>query len=331
MSSNNIKTAQFGGVGGGYNGSPYSPGKSPIGNKGGNPGGWEINNFGQDKGFNAYLSKMHIEPRSTDENIEALLGPQHSDYELTKNYTDVLTPEQRQKEELRSKLNAYKNSLMNEADSIRKNSPAYIKEFVKTKPEHLRTLEESLADRHQYSKGFKSDREDESPAQEKPSRYHIAITDSQIARIAADYPSKRRNEINYTYPGEENTNHFQFDNPSLAKTPVLTEQREIDQYFKDLKNVNTPDEEGKYEEGLKDTVLTLPSPDTLPNIYPPDTISKTTPLLDVNLSTEANLNQERTDNDRFKRNNPNLKEKMDLEDLYEGEPWYGFHTNQVFK
>jgi hypothetical protein len=45
MSSKNIRTAQFGGVGGGGNGSPFSPGKSPIGSGGKNPGGYEVNNL----------------------------------------------------------------------------------------------------------------------------------------------------------------------------------------------------------------------------------------------------------------------------------------------
>ncbi len=41
--SNNIRTAQFGGVGGGGNGSPFQPGGSPIGRGGSNRGGHEIN------------------------------------------------------------------------------------------------------------------------------------------------------------------------------------------------------------------------------------------------------------------------------------------------
>ena len=36
--SNNIRTAQFGGVGGGGNGAPFQPGSSPIGRGGGNRG-----------------------------------------------------------------------------------------------------------------------------------------------------------------------------------------------------------------------------------------------------------------------------------------------------
>jgi hypothetical protein len=55
MSSKNIKTAQFGGVGGGGNGSPFSPGKSPIGSGGKNPGGYEVNS---DWDENLTLEKM---------------------------------------------------------------------------------------------------------------------------------------------------------------------------------------------------------------------------------------------------------------------------------
>ena len=54
-------------------------------------------------------------------------------------------------------------------------------------------------------------------------------------------------------------------------------------------------------------------------------------MLDLGTSIEGNLNVQKSYQNRFDRNNPNLKEKMGVEDVYEGSPFYGVHTNQVFK
>jgi hypothetical protein len=328
MSSDNIKTAQFGGVGGGYNGSSFAPGKSPIGKGGNNHGGWEINNFEVDKSFENFLKVLHIEPNLVD-NIERLLTPQHTDVDSEKKYVSVLTPEERAREEFRSKLHKYKESLKEEANSLRKNSPAYIREHFYN--DDLRTMEQRLEDRHEYKKNQKFKWEDETPPQEPASRYHIAITDNQIVRIAQEM-TKRRNEITERFPGEEDYfSKIQLTNPSLGKTPVLLHGDQLETYFKDSLNINTPDDDGRYEDGLKDTVLTGSDPDTEPNIYPPQSISKTTPILDLESNIEANLNTQRAPQNRFDRNNPNLKEKMGVEDVYEGSPFYGLHTNQIFK
>jgi hypothetical protein len=63
----------------------------------------------------------------------------------------------------------------------------------------------------------------------------------------------------------------------------------------------------------------------------PQSYSKDTPMLDLDTSIEGNLNVQKSYQNRFDRNNPNLKEKMGVEDVYEGSPFYGVHTNQVFK
>ena len=334
MSSNNTRIAQFGGVGGGYNGSSFAPGKSPIGRGGTNPGGWDINNFvDEEVTTNKRLEKLHFEPNLV-ESIEKQLSAFHNDAESEKNYVSVLTPEERQREEFRKKLHDYKQSLLEEANTLRMNSPAYIKEHFKPRPEHLRTIQESLEaeGRHKYKQDQKFEREDESPDQEKPTRYHIAITDNQIARIAQEFETKRRrNEILERLPGEKSPGDIQFTDPSLGPTPVLVDGSQFDKYINDLKNVNTPDDDGYYEYELKDTVLSYPDPDTLPNNLTPGSVSKSTPLLDTDLSIEGNLNSQLSPQDRLKRNNPTFKEKMGVEDVYEGSPFYGLHTNQVFK
>jgi len=332
MSSNNTRIAQFGGVGGGYNGSSFAPGKSPIGRGGNNPGGWEINNLPDEtRTTNKMLEQLHFEPNLVD-SIEKQLTAFHNDAESEKNYVSVLTPEERQREEFRKKLHDYKQSLLEEANTLRMNSPAYIKEHFKPKPEHLRTIQESLEERHQYKKDQKFEREDESPAQDPPTRYHIALNENQIARIAQDFETKRRrNEILERFPNEKSPGDIQLTDPSLGKTPVLVDGSQFQKYIDDLKNVNTPDDDGYYEFNLKDNVLTSPDPDTLPNNFSPKTISKSTPILDTGLSIEGNLNTQLSPQDRLKRNNPSLKEKMGVEDVYEGSPFYGLHTNQVFK
>ena len=66
-----IKIAQYGGVGGGGTSSPYSPGGSPIGKGGYNPGGWDINALIEDISFEHFLARTHnpVDP-SEDRNIE---------------------------------------------------------------------------------------------------------------------------------------------------------------------------------------------------------------------------------------------------------------------
>jgi hypothetical protein len=329
MSSDNIKTASFGGVGGAYNGSSFSPGKSPIGQGGSNPGGNQVNYaLDNDKGIDWYFNALHFEPNLVD-NIEKLLTPQHTDVDSEKNYVSILSPEEREREKFRSKLRAYKSSLEQEANSLRKNSPAYIREHFYN--DDLRTLEQRLEDRHEYKKGQKFEFEDKIPPQEPASRYHIAITDNQIIRIAQDI-TNRRTEITDRYPGEvDQYSKYQLSNPSLGKTPLLLHGDELNQYFKDSLNINSPDDDGRYEDGLKDTVLTGPDPDTQLNMYSPQSISKDTPILNLDTSIEGNLNVQESYQNRFYRNNPNLKEKMGVEDVYEGSPFYGVHTNQVFK
>ena len=68
----------------------------------------------------------------------------------------------------------------------------------------------------------------------------------------------------------------------------------LNQYFKDSLNINSPDDDGRYEDGLKDTVLTGPDPDTQLNMYSPQSISKDTPILNLDTSIEGNLNVQKS-------------------------------------
>jgi hypothetical protein len=152
--SNNIRIAQFGGVGGGGNGNAFQPGGSPIGRGGSNRGGHEINIYvDEDASFDKLLRRTHIEPDNRDVNIESRLTPQHKNYEDLIPYE--LTPEERMRAKFKAQLHNYKNSLENAANSLLKNSPAYIKEHYHPKPEHMMTMEQALEDRHKYKKDFK--------------------------------------------------------------------------------------------------------------------------------------------------------------------------------
>ena len=142
MSSKNIKTAQFGGVGGGGNGSPFGPGKSPIGSGGKNPGGGQINtNYDENDTLNKLIEKTHIDPDTTDRNIEARITPFHKNFEETKQY--ILDPVERLQEKNRAKLHNLKQSLENYAN---KANQKYTTD--PPKKEHVSTIEEKIGRAH---------------------------------------------------------------------------------------------------------------------------------------------------------------------------------------
>jgi hypothetical protein len=265
--SDNIRIAQFGGVGGGGQGSPFSPGGSPIGRGGRNRGGQEINLYvDEDANFDKLLRKTHIDFDGRDVNIESRLTPQHRNYEESIPY--LLTPEERLRAKLRAQLHNYKQSLENAANDLHKNSPKYIRENFKAKPEHLMTMEQSLEERHKYKKDYKFMGE-EYKDPEKPSRLHFAISENDINRIAEDHQVKRRNRITEEYAEPRNRYGVeQFSNEPMGKTPLLEYGEDLNQYFDDLININTPDQDGFQEYGLKDTILTYPNPDANVDLTP---------------------------------------------------------------
>ncbi len=265
--SDNIRLAQFGGVGGGGQVSPFSPGGSPIGRGGKNRGGHEINLYvDEDANFDKLLRRTHQDFDGRDVNIESRLTPQHKNYEESIPY--LLTPEERMRAKLRAQLHNYKQSLENAANDLHKNSPKYIRENFKAKPEHLMTMEQALEDRHKYKKDFEYPREKYQDP-DKPSRLHYAISDNEMNRLAAEYQIMRRNRMTEEYAEPRNRYDVeQFSNEPLGKTPLLEYGEDLEQYFDDLINVNTPDQDGYQEYELKDTLLTYPNPDTQVDLVP---------------------------------------------------------------
>lgn len=328
--SNNIRTAQFGGVGGGGNGAPFQPGGSPIGRGGSNRGGHEINIYvDEDASFDKLLRRTHIEPDNRDVNIESRLTPQHKHYEDLIPYE--LTPEERMRAKFRAQLHNYKQSLENAANSLMKNSPAYIKEHYHPKAEHMMTMEQALEDRHKYKKDFKYPRE-EYKDPDKPSRLHFAITDREINRIAEDYAVRRRNRITDEYPEDRNDfDEAQFTHPSLGKTPVLTHGEEFDDYLTSLMTVNTPDHDGFQEYELKDTLLTYPDPDGKANVHAPKDIApEPEEMKDTNvfMSLEGQMHPNKKFTTYLDYNDQSLKEDKGIEEVYDGSAFYGIsgHT-----
>jgi len=329
--SNNIRIAQFGGVGGGGNGNAFQPGGSPIGRGGSNRGGHEINIYvDEDASFDKLLRRTHIEPDNRDVNIESRLTPQHKNYEDLIPYE--LTPEERMRAKFKAQLHNYKNSLENAANSLLKNSPAYIKEHYHPKPEHMMTMEQALEDRHKYKKDFKYPRE-EYQDPDKPSRLHFAISDQNINRIAEDYAVRRRNRITDEYP--ENRNEFdekQFSYAPIGKTPILTHGEEFDDYLTSLMTVNTPDHDGFQEYELKDTVLTYPEPDGKSNVHAPKDIAPDPEeMKDVNvfMSLEGQMHPNKKFTTYLDYNDQSLKEDKGVEEVYDGSAFYGISGHSL--
>ena len=317
--SENIRVAQFGGVGGGGQVSPFSPGSSPIGRGGRNRGGHEINLYvDEDANFDKLLRRSHIDFDGRDDNIESRLTPQHRNYEESIPY--VLTPEERKRAKLRAQLHHYKQSLENAANDLIKNSPKYIREKFHAKPEHLVTIEESLQVRHKYNKDFKYPRS-EYKDPDKPSRLHFALSDYEINRLAADYQVMRRNRMTEEYAEDRNRfDEEQYQNPSLAKTPVLVHGEDIENYFQNLKNVNTPDTDGFQEYRLKDNLLTNPDPDTKVNLTPRDELGEKSDSLkqiDPFKSPESNMNQNKMHTTYFDFVKPTPSEDASVEEQYD--------------
>ena len=338
MSSKNTRTAQFGGVGGGGSGSPFAPGRSPFGRGGSNRGGHELNLYvDEDDNFEKILSKTHIyleDYNVNDENIEKQLSVQHKYTEGDLNYE--LTSTQRLELKFRMQLHNYKKSLEEHASSLMKNSPKYIKEHFHPKPEHMRTMEESLGERRQFDDTKKRTHkyEDEVPEQIKPERYHPVISSNQPNRTAKEYgftrdpedynyEVKRRNRFT-TKPAEEPNN--QFDEYQLHSFPdgqyknIGDEDgfEGLDEYLDRGNEANQSYYTSGYNE---ETIQRIPYPDTKMNVVPRTEQGKAvTPMLaDMNL---FNMQAKRFPNnyyDYFSQGN----EDKGVEEMYDGVGQYG--------
>lgn len=317
--SDNIRLAQFGGVGGGGQVSPFSPGGSPIGRGGKNRGGHEINLYvDEDANFDKLLRRTHQDFDGRDVNIESRLTPQHRNYEESIPY--LLTPEERMRAKLRAQLHNYKQSLENAANDLHKNSPKYIRENFKAKPEHLMTMEQALEDRHKYKKDFEYPREKYQDP-DKPSRLHYAISDNEMNRLAAEYQVMRRNRMTEEYAEPRNRYDVeQFSNEPLGKTPLLEYGEDLEQYFDDLINVNTPDQDGYQEYQLKDTLLTYPNPDTQVDLVPRKfTGNESSELkqIDPFQNLESNMHTPEMPTSYFNFVKPSLRDDESVEEQYD--------------
>ena len=336
--SSNIKTAQFGGVGGGYSNS-YSPGASPLTKgSGSGPGGVNTNNDDNNT-LNRQIERTHLDMDMSDDNMEARLTHQHRHYEENKNYK--LTPEERLREKFRAKLHQMHEEMQNHADSLYKNSPEYIIKNFQPKPEHIETYETQLEKRHLYKAKQKFDFEDEIVPQIKPSRVHYSISENDIIKVAQEIQKKRRNRLTDfdegTYESEDPIPEQMGGYSPLGPTPTLIkfdQPSDLDDYFQAQMNEKTPDADGFNEYQLKDTILDYPDRDTLPNVYPRSEIANEPAdngILKMNpgVSIEGNLNPERNKTTRFDRNNI-TKEDGGVEEVYDGSAFFGIHTPSTY-
>lgn len=232
-----IKIAQFGGIGGGGTASPYSPGGSPIGKGGYNPGGWDINAFIEDISFEHFLARTHnpVDP-SEERNIEVRLEIFHR-FSEDDTIPFELTPRERYKKKVKEEIEKHEKFLQDAGNRLRNNSVKFIKEHYKPKNEHVVGIEELLSSKRKYEDGFKSNLIDNIPDLIKPERIHWAIRD--LDKIVAAYPIKRRDRV--TVDDSEEQSEFEtyrkthFPNPVPLLGPAdLT----LDEYLEVLPKQN---------------------------------------------------------------------------------------------
>jgi hypothetical protein len=156
---------------------------------------------------------------------------------------------------------------------------------------------------------------------DKPSRIHFAISENDINRVAEDYQIKRRNRITEEYAEPRNRYDVeQFSNEPLGKTPLLEHGSDLEQYFNDLINVNTPDQDGFQEYELKDTILTYPNPDANVNLTPRKfTGEESAELkqLDPFQSIERNMHTPKMPSSYFDFVKPTSTEDASVEEQYD--------------
>lgn len=331
--------AQFGGVGGGGNGSPYSPGKSPIGKGGTNTGGHQINvNWDENNTLEYLLNKVREDFDDSDRNFEARLMPFHKDFEANKNY--LLTPEERIKEKFRAHLHQYNEFLKEHADNIEKNSIEYINTHCQPKEEHMVTLEVSLNKRRHFddTKKREFEFEDKTPDQIAPTRTHPILSNRDMERIAIIVRRDRITEEND--PDVEQRNIFDISQKNytpIGRTTILEYGAEEKEYNKKILQEYTPQQQGLLE--MKDNFPDYPDPDVLPsNINPKDVSKKPTNIpLRLDKSYEGNLHPNKTPKNIFDRNNMAVNEEdlgqeaMDETEVYKGSQWFGSHSPASFQ
>ena len=339
MSNKNTKTAQFGGVGGGGSGSPFSPGGSPIGRGGSKGGGYDINQFWNDEDtLEKLISHKHPDADESDRNLESRLTPQHSYAEENKNY--YLTPAERVRARFREELHKHKKLMENHAKSIQENSVEYIKTHFQPKEEHIHTIEEKLKQRRKYSDDPKQNYfqfEDDIPELIQPERYHPVLSNKNNSVKTADLIS-RPNQITDEYDEKENT----FDKARYTTYPegsvkTLINNDDVEEFLgKNKGNGAGVDRNYTSSDGLynEDTVLDTPDMETQPSYSNSDTGTVTIEESDLFKPLETQLHT-RSPQDRLNRNLPSsgvdnnintTMEDLGIEDKYKGSTFIGMHS-----
>ncbi len=284
-----IKTAQYGGIGGGGTQSPYSPGGSPIGRGGYNPGGWDINAYIEDISFEHFLARTHNPPDPSEErNIENRLEIFHR-FSEDDAAPFTLTPRERYKKKVKEEIEKHEKFLQDASNRLKNNSVKFIKEHYKPQNEHITGIEQLLSSKRKYEEGFKSDLIDNIPELIKPERIHWAIRD--LDKIVAAYPIKRRDRVTEDESEEQSEfetyrkTHFPNPVPLLGPTDLT-----LDEYLEVLPKQNR----SGYSEFWNTPALPFDVPGEAPfrNHIEKDKSQLQKKELNPELSTESNLHRE---------------------------------------
>lgn len=265
--SKNIKTAQFGGIGGGYSGSPYQPGGSPLGRGGSKGIAYDVNSiWGDENTLEKLISKTHPDADCSDRNMEARLTPQHDYKEENKNY--YLDPKERLRARFREELHKHKQLLEDHAKSLQENSVEFIKNNYAPKEEHMMTMEQQLKQRRMYSDNPKQNYfkyEDDIPELIQPERTHPVFSNNDKRIKKADIIS-RPGQITDELASEENwVDDERYKNAPMGNFKMLKTQIDLPEYLYEGDGANTSYQE-KDGLWLEDTVLDFPDSETLPSV-----------------------------------------------------------------
>jgi len=329
--SKNVRTAQFGGVGGGGTPSPFTPGRKPMGVGKSQGQNSAVNMYiNEDDNFEKILSRTHQDNEFNDDSIETKLTIFHKQNVEMGFINYELTPLERLQVKYRAILHNYKITLEKEADSLIKNSPAYIKENLKTDKKHLMTMEQSLEDRHKYKPDTKYPREDYQDP-DKPSRSHFALSEEQMTRIAfeisnddkQDYEVGQRGRVTKDYPKDERNvvdNHRFRHLPEMSY--ITLDGEDGFQGFENyLDNSAKSNRDGFSSTWNESTIQDYPNPDGKANVNPAQLQNKPVPgnqypnANNPNMTTEQKMNANKMPTSYYDFNGDE-KEDRGVEDIY---------------
>jgi hypothetical protein len=148
-------------------------------------GSFGINSHYVDEGLDAIMSRTHKNPPiDENRNIEKRLEPSHVFYEEDE-IPYHLSPVERKKLKIKKNIWRREHLLQETKRSIDENTPAFIRDNFHPSPQQLRTLEQSLSPLHLEPRNLAPHpRENESPAQDRPTRYHTVANIGCDPRIA---------------------------------------------------------------------------------------------------------------------------------------------------